>query len=78
MITEESRDFEVEFSDHNLEVKITVRVVEHSDVSTQRILDTAHDVLAGVLTTMGAPRVERTLEIWHETRAQEARESEDF
>lgn len=68
---------DVEFSDDNLEVRITVRV-KNEGVSTGRILDTTHNVLTGVLTTMGTPRVERTLEIWHESRAVEARESEDF
>lgn len=68
---------DVEFSDDNLEVRIVVRL--KGDVTpTGRILDVTHNVLSSVLTALGTPRVERTLEIWHETRAAEARESEEF
>lgn len=66
-----------EFSDDNLEVRITVRI-KNDGVATGRILDVTHNVLAAALTALGTPRVERTLEIWHESRAVEARESEDF
>ena len=76
MISDET-GADVEFSDDNLEVRVVVRV-KNEGVSTGRILDTAHNVLTGVLTAMGTPRVERTLEIWNESRAVEAQESEDF
>lgn len=68
---------DVEFSDDNLEVRIVVRL-KAEGAPTGRILDVTHNVLGSVLTALGTPRVERTLEIWHETRAVEARESEEF
>ena len=68
---------DVEFSDDNLEVRLVVRT-RNEGAPTGRILDTTHSVLAAALTAMGTPSVERTLEIWHEERAREAREVEDF
>lgn len=78
MITEDSRDASVEFSDTNLEVRVAIRVVEGAGVSTGRILDALDDVIAGALTTLGKPAVEATLAAWHQSRAVEAREAGGF
>lgn len=78
MITEDTRDADVEYSDGNLEVRVVIRVVETREVATGRILDATQMVLAGALTTLGMPGVEASLAAWHESRAVEAREEGDF
>lgn len=80
MITEDAREADVEYSDENLEVRVVLRVVEHSDVSVARILDTAQSVLAGALTAQGHPpeQVFAMLTNWHNMRASESQEEGGF
>lgn len=80
MITEAAREAEAEYGDANLEVRVEIRVVEVSEVSARRILDTAQDVLTGALSTLGLTpeSVSALLADWHTTRADEARQTGEF
>lgn len=80
MITEDSRDVDVEFSDSNLEMRVVIRVTEGRGVSAARILDTAHDLLGASLAGQGyhVEQVSAVLDSWHRSRANESRQMEEF
>lgn len=79
MYVEGEESAEVEFSNEHLEMRLVVKMDKASGhVATGHILNATSRLLAAALTTLGTPRVERTLEIWHEARAREAREAEDI
>lgn len=76
MISDDERGADVEFSDQHVEVRLVIKT--DGVVATGRILDVTQNVLGAALTALNVPRVERTLEIWHESMAAEAREAEDI
>lgn len=79
MYVEGEEAAEVEFSNEHLEIRLVIKMDKASGaVATGHILDGTSRLLAAALTTLNVPRVERTLELWHEARAREAREAEDI
>lgn len=79
MYVEGEESAEVEISREHLEVRLVIKIDKASGVvSTGQILDATSNLLAAALTALNVPRVERTLEIWHESLVAEAREAEDI